>query len=261
MNRCFAELIDLLLPRRCLHCAERVRAPGSHQYLCSGCGSRLVIAGPVNAPLPVHAALVLEGPARTLLHALKYRGRTGVGAMLAGHMARALAAASLPGCWLIPVPLHPLRRWRRGYDQAVVLARAIAAVVPGATPLMALRRRRHTLPQVGLDGAARRRNLVGAFQIAAPLHRLRRWPCVLIDDVVTTGATLEEAARALRRHGVQPIAALVAATAASNLPSADAGAVSGAGTLAAQPGNGLPSGPRRRLAIPAVEEAAVEFGA
>lgn len=261
MNDGIGRLVDLLLPRRCLHCGGRVRVAAAPGYLCSGCQGTLVTAGLVDAPLPVHAALVLEGPARTLLHRLKYGGYTGAAAVLAARMAPILRARGLPGCWLVPVPLHRMRRWRRGYDQAVVLARALARVVPGARVLPALRRRRRTTPQVGLDGEARRRNLVGAFRIAVPPATLRRWPCVLIDDVITTGATLGEAARALRAHGAEPLAGLVAATAITNVLRPAPELPSARRASRAQSLDGLVPGALGGLAVPAVQEGAVQVDA
>lgn len=218
MNASVARLVDLLLPGRCLHCGRRIGSPVPSSYLCERCAAQLRAGVRVDAGVPVVAALLLQGPARTLIHQLKYRGHTGIADELAVHMAPWVVRLQLPGCWLVPVPLHRLRRWHRGYDQAALLATAIARQVPEAATLPALRRRRRTAPQVGLDGGARRRNLAGAFRIGVGQRLLRRWPCVLVDDVVTTGTTLREAARVLRLHGGKPIAAVAAATPVGNAP-------------------------------------------
>jgi ComF family protein len=122
----------------------------------------------------------------------------------------AQAAALAPGeapQRIVPVPLHPRALRRRGFNPAAVLARAVARVrgarvVPGA-----LERTRDTPSQTGLDRPGRRRNVRGAFR-ARGAQPERVW---LVDDVVTTGATLAEAARALREAGAREIVAVCAA--------------------------------------------------
>jgi ComF family protein len=110
---------------------------------------------------------------------------------------------------VIPVPLHPRRLRERGFNQAALLARGIARSWGVHVAARALQRVRDTPSQTGLGRRARRRNLAGAFQcrLASPLPD-RVW---LVDDVVTTGSTLEEAARVLRRGGARHIAGVCAA--------------------------------------------------
>ena len=123
-------------------------------------------------------------------------------------MAEALGALPRPAA-LVPVPLHDTRLARRGYDQALELAAPLSRRL--RIPLLAdvLLRTRATAPQSELDAVARQRNLRRAFTVRAdaalPDH------VVLVDDVMTTGATLEAAARALRRAGVPRVEAWVCA--------------------------------------------------
>jgi adenine/guanine phosphoribosyltransferase-like PRPP-binding protein len=113
----------------------------------------------------------------------------------------------------IPVPLHPWRRFRRGFNQA----RDLAATL-GVPVLPVLRRTRATPPQTGLSLAGRRRNVRGAFEISPRVERYHRSllvnrAVVLVDDVRTTGATLDACARVLKQAGVAEVRALVAALA------------------------------------------------
>jgi ComF family protein len=113
----------------------------------------------------------------------------------------------------VPVPLHPWRRLRRGFNQAADLAAQLDVPV-----VHALRRVRWTAPQAGLTAAARRRNVRTAFALAAPWLRpaapLEQRVVLLVDDVRTTGATLDACARVLRAAGAREVRALTAARAA-----------------------------------------------
>jgi ComF family protein len=147
----------------------------------------------------------LEGPLRHAVHRLKYGDRP----QLTAHIVEAtlLARRLAPGT-LVPVPLHPARRRRRGYNQAELLVREIArrTSVPWRD---ALERAGSQGPQVGRGGAARREVMAGAF-------RWRVGPAppasvVIVDDVLTTGATLLECARAARAAGVGRVETLAIA--------------------------------------------------
>jgi ComF family protein len=120
------------------------------------------------------------------------------------------AAARVPGPppdALVPVPLHAARVRARGFAPAAILARSLARAL-GRPLAGALRRTRDTPSQTGLDRAGRRRNVASAFAVARPLRGETVW---LVDDVVTTGATLGEAARVLRAAGTGRVAAVCVA--------------------------------------------------
>jgi ComF family protein len=153
-----------------------------------------------------------EGYLRELIHLYKY----GKIKSLAGPLARLLATA-LPlderFDAVTPVPLHWLRQWRRGFNQSELLARYIARR-SGVPLVRALRRRRSTLVQAGLSNTSRRTNVSGAFAVPADQRwrsQIRTKRILLIDDVMTTGATAAACAFALKRAGAARVALLTLA--------------------------------------------------
>lgn len=237
LSRAARFMVDLVLPPRCPACAVEVQEPAT---LCPQCWAGLsFISRPfcertatpfVIDPGPgiyaasayqypplwqrARAAVLYEGTAPGLVHALKYSDRHEVVTLMAGAMAKAgqdvLAECDL----IIPVPLHRWRLWKRRFNQAALLARRIAGSgdVPFRTDI--LLRRKATASQVGLSREGRARNLAGAFAIAKK-HRnlIKKRRIVLIDDVLTTGATLNAACRVLQAAGADHIDVVVFARA------------------------------------------------
>jgi len=218
--------VRTVFPPRCLLCGE---AGANGRDLCQACTEAL----PWNAsaclrcalPLPVpatcgtclqkpppmgetHAVFVYGFPLDRLVPRLKFHNDLAAGRLLSGLMADALGALPRPEA-LVPVPLHDTRLGRRGYDQALELAAPLARGL--RIPLLAdvLLRTRATSPQSELDAVARKRNLRRAFAVRA--HATLPDHVVLVDDVMTTGATLEAAARTLLRAGVSRVDAWVCA--------------------------------------------------
>lgn len=155
------------------------------------------------------------GAARAILHAFKFAGHQTIGSALAARL-RAHPHLRLDRVdVVVPVPLHPWRRWRRGFNQSERLARGL-----GAPVLHALARWHWTTPQSLLDAATRRHNLEGAIglhpRLTAPRRRQLRSALdgarvLLVDDVVTTGGTLSACAAVLRQAGVAHVQAAVVA--------------------------------------------------
>jgi ComF family protein len=163
------------------------------------------------------------------VHALKYRGHRSLGAPLGALMRKADAGLLEGADAVVPVPLHPWRHFRRGFNQADELAQAL-----GRPMWRPLRRQTLGVPQARLSGDQRRTNVHGAYGVSRlRLGALSRRPkyVVLIDDVMTTGATLDACSRVLREGGVEWIGALTLARAVSGATDA---------------GSKLDIGPRRR---------------
>jgi ComF family protein len=213
-------LVDVLFPPRCASCG------GAGWPLCPGCTERVgVVTEPwcercgrpweepgsscVDCPpRPVSAArapFLYEGPLARAIRGMKFSGWHAVGSHLAGAMAE-VAGDLLPAEAVTWVPLSRRRRARRGFDQAEVLARAVAERLDlPVRPLLA--RARDTRAQARMTGPERRRALGDAF--AARGRVAGR--VLLIDDVLTTGATASACARALRRAGARRVTVLTAA--------------------------------------------------
>jgi ComF family protein len=225
MRERWERALDLVFPPRCAGCGARGHA------LCPTCRAAIpFMAAPVcptcgrscYAPTICHVcrahpplvdgtavATVLGHPVRECIHALKYAGQRRHAAVLAAIAAPAFAALPRPDA-VVPVPLHPARERERGFNQSALIARHLTAgsgipVMPGW-----LARMRDTPPQVGRDLAARRANMDGAFSCTDPVS-IRGKRIVILDDVATTGATLDACAAALRAAGAASVHALVVA--------------------------------------------------
>lgn len=222
-----AQLVALAIPPRCPGCGVVVEA--DHRFCatcwsglrflgdpaCAACGTPLAIdhgpgmrCAPCLTRPPAHdgvRAAVAYGPvARDVALKLKYGGRLALATTMARLMHRHLGDDAT--C-LIPVPLHRRRLWTRGYNQSVLIAAALGRM--GGVPVLrdALRRTRATPPLRGMNGRARARAVRGAFVVADPAA-VAGQSVVLIDDVHTSGATVEACATALRRAGAARVAVL-----------------------------------------------------
>lgn len=197
----------VLFPPRCPLCTSLGAAP------CAGCVGRLAPAASVRPPtgfVAVVALLAYRGDARRLIAALKFRGNRATLAWLAdGLVLRllALGPALDPSAVVTWAPTSAARRRRRGFDQAELLARALAH--RAGLPVLDLLRRQPGLPVTGRPGAERAGLVHFVARRAPPPH------VVVVDDVLTTGATLAAAGAVLRHHGA---AGLVAAVAAATPP-------------------------------------------
>lgn len=217
-------LLDLALPAECAGCGRT----GSDEVNAGLCGScALALDGPptpvrpARRPAglpPVFALAPYRDPVRDVIIAQKERNRLDLARPLGLRLAGAALAAG-PGAaavWLVPAPSTRAAVRRRGHDPVHRMARVAAARLRAlgrtANVLPALRHQRLVTDQVGLTHQERVRNLSGALTVRrAASRRLTQRPVILVDDVVTSGATLAEAARALGGAGAVPLGAVVLA--------------------------------------------------
>ena len=221
------EILDLVYPPRCVACGEGIGGePG--EAFCAVCREALepVPPGCARCGLPgpdplcghclvrppafdgARAGGLFGGPLADAVHALKYRDRPALARPLGGWLAARVALP--PGAVVVSVPLGSRRRRDRGYDQAALLADHLARAAGARRLRGALRRRRETPPQVGRDRESRARNVHGAFAAVRPVDGQ---DLVLVDDVVTTGATVDACARALKEAGARSVLAVALARA------------------------------------------------
>jgi len=216
-------LLDVLFPPRCVACGKQ------GAFLCPGCREAMPRALPPRCPLcwqperrgescgrcaqarPAFAGTrslyLFQGPVREAVHALKYNHLSALARPMGELMAAYLKTEELPVDLVVPVPLFGRRQRLRGYNQSALLARELARLDGLPLAERGLSRRRDTPPQArSVDAEARRRNVAGAF--AADGRRVEGRGVLLVDDVMTTGATLDACAQALRQGGAASVWAL-----------------------------------------------------
>lgn len=217
--RVVSELLALLAPPLCAACRAHLADP--REVLCPGCRRSLPwLREPrcerCGLPAPCRdcpvrdgalarawAPLAYEGAAAALVRALKFRGALPVAELMAAQIAAGAPASLLEGAVLVPVPAHPRRRRSRGFDQAERIAAALQRRT-GCPVVAALRRRGPAARQVGAGRLLRREPDRLRIEGVGPAPSV----ATLVDDVHTTGATLEACARALRAAGAQRVGAL-----------------------------------------------------
>ncbi len=247
----FVELLgDFLLPPRCPLCRSRLDRNGqlcppcwhSLNLITAPCCDRLGIPFALPDPFAqasdtklvsaraiahppgydhARAAVLYNDPARQLVHGFKYRDRHDFAGIMAQLMANAGREILENADIIVPIPLHWTRLWSRRFNQSALLASRVAKLSDIPVFLDGLERIRSTRRQVGLTGYQRQKNVAGAFSVSAKLRTcLAGSRIVLIDDVLTTGATVEAATRSVRHAGARQVDVLTFATVAETIEGA-----------------------------------------
>lgn len=226
MTRLYQQALDLVFPRECIGCGRK------GTLLCPACRISLVRNPPPHcqkcaAPIRrgnlcsrcreaqhhldgVYSPYLFEGTVRECIHWLKYRHLRGLALPLAGLLAESLQGSGIPGDILVPVPLHSGRERYRGYNQSALLARELSRLMGLPVDSNVLLRTKASGAQARTSGIEeRRRNVEGAFACPAGVATGTR--IILLDDVCTTGATLESCARALKARGATSVWAVTLA--------------------------------------------------
>ncbi len=222
-ERASRSLLNLLFPPRCVICHRE------GEWFCAACRGHVGFITPpicercgrplygqscpfcLETPLEINslrAVAFFDGVMRKAIHSFKYQRRPELAAQFGSMLSDYLTAQRLTVDLVIPVPLHSERERRRGYNQALLLARETALQQKLALWYNVLDRTRDTPPQVGLDARARRENVRDAFVAQDQVAGAR---VLLIDDVCTTGATMNSCAIALKRRGATAVQGLALA--------------------------------------------------
>lgn len=224
-------VLDILFPPACLHCArpipsgaallctECLRTIRVHAtFFCAECKARLpenIKTCHKSAPFILAAVTNYDEAVKSAIHQFKYRRWTSVMSVLTPHIRTYLERCpTLNDRYIVvPIPLHPARLRERGFNQAELIARVVADAlhVPIRTDILKRTRRTHAQAELK-DWQARADNLTNAFAVP-PGMLLENKNIILVDDVYTSGATMHDAARALRAAGARKIIAFVIAKA------------------------------------------------
>jgi ComF family protein len=221
-------ILDLFFPKKCIVCGQY----GSH--LCIDCAKNIEYVTTSVCPLCgkiaksggycpscrsrgnfvlsgiISAAIYDTGPTKEIIHHLKYSGMTDLSDILGELIAMRLSSMSLPdNCIIVPVPLHKGRESERGFNQSGLIGKYVAnkLSIPGCDALIRIS---HTLPQADLNRVQRLSNLSGCFRVADPEFVAGK-SVLLIDDVATTGTTLNECAKVLLTSGAKEVWGVVVA--------------------------------------------------
>ncbi|MBN2032363.1 MAG: ComF family protein [Deltaproteobacteria bacterium] len=206
---CFNSFVDVGSPI-CPVCGKPFASGAGEDHLCADCLATKPFFAIARAPY------LYEGLLMTAIHELKYARKTYLarflGPLLASYAAGWLGGPD--GLLIMPVPLHPRRLRKRGFNQSLLLARHVAFSLKADLDYLSLRRTRFTQPQTALSSEERKRNVRKAFDVVNTAGYRRR-TVLLIDDVATTGSTLNECAGVLKKAGVKDVYCLTLARTAT----------------------------------------------
>jgi competence protein ComFC len=202
---CFKDFTEIKSPI-CSHCGRPLSDGIEQDRVCEDCLRKRPSYDIARAPY------LYDGALMTAIHELKYAQRSHLADSLGSLLASFAQAwiGELNGSLVMPVPLHPRRLRARGFNQSLLLARRVASKTGAELDFLSLRRTRFTKPQIELSSEERKKNVRKAFKVVNP-QAVKRRTILLVDDVATTGSTLNECAKALKRAGADGVLCLVLA--------------------------------------------------
>jgi ComF family protein len=221
-------LLDFVYPPVCISC-DTLLSEGS-QKVCKNCWStvpalskshslyqktlnKLVVYGCIDDLVSCYI-FEREGPSQHIAHALKYQEYKSLGLELGKKLGRLVQDWNVEVDVIIPVPLHRIKHRERGYNQSEYIAQGIAAVIEKPILSDAVRRKRNTQTQTKLNFEERQKNMKNAFETSPNTsEKLRGKACLLVDDIITTGATMNSCAKEILTAGPKSIIAASAALA------------------------------------------------
>ncbi len=205
-----AEDFQRLTNPHCIICARPFEAETGENHLCESCLRKRPLFNAIETPY------LYEGSLKNAIHRFKYGGRSGLACFL-GPLLGSFAKDHGLGVdhpLVIPIPLHPRRLRERGFNQSKLLSEHVAEGLSAELDFLSLRRIRYTLPQTGLGRHERRKNVRGAFRLQDN-SRVSGRTVFLVDDVATTGNTLNACAKTLLKGGADKVFCLVLARTAN----------------------------------------------
>ena len=225
LREAFSALLDFVYPPLCLSCGRLLESGGEH--VCPDCWSsikrasrdlplfletrsKLVASGAI-AELVSLFVFEKEGPFQAIVHALKYSGIQQLGIELGKRLGSALREEGVQADAVVPVPLHKRKLRERGFNQSLLIARGISGVLGIPVRADLVRRTRWTQTQTALSKEERKQNVEDAFECGET--NLQGLCVIVVDDVITTGATIEAVARALEASKAKTVIAASAAIA------------------------------------------------
>ena len=190
----------------CTTCGRPFASLAGEDHICEDCIRENPFYDMICVPY------LYQGSIMTAIHQFKYAGKSQLADSLGPLMTASATKLfdNMNACLLMPVPLHPKRLRERGFNQGLLLTRNIAFQKEKEVDFLSLRRTRYTLPQTGLNSKERRKNVRGAFEVTDK-KGIQGRSIVLVDDVATTGNTLNECARVLKRAGCDKVFCMVLA--------------------------------------------------
>ena len=224
--------LDWLYPRDCLHCHTPLNRHSKLKYLCDSCLLHVEVFADPQCPrcgLPYygvvtaerecqhckelspyfrkgHTTFRLRSPMRALIHALKYgKGRYALEDLIKVALSAPNTKAFLANSTLVPVPLHPLRQLQRTFNQSELIAHEVSKAIEGVKVDSCLKRNRWTNTQTRLTFAERQKNLKNVFSVSPKSKIDPNQRYIVVDDVFTTGSTLNSCCKTLLREGVREL--------------------------------------------------------